>query len=107
MLETCFGAPYASTSSKYNAEDCFLQHLLTNFCGLYSVGFPKVLGFSMSIMLKIRFLGTLCLIFRTEKLLSVASFPSQLFCLHFHAIIISFQDTEHVGWTDYELVCTE
>jgi len=64
------------------------------------MGFPRVLGFSMSIMLKISFLDTQCLILKTEKLLLGVSCPRQLFCLHFYAIIIIFQDTEHVGWTD-------
>ena len=100
-------ALYASTSPKCNAKDCFLKHLLSNFCGLYSVRFLQVLGFSISIMLKINFLGTQCLIFKTENFLFGASSPRQQFCLHFYAVIISFQDTEHVGWTDYELVCTE
>jgi hypothetical protein len=100
MLEIFCGAFSASTSPKYNAKDCFLKHLLTDFCGLYSVGFPQVLVFSMTIVLKVSFLGSQYLIFKTENLLFGASCPRQLSCLHFYAIIISFQDTEHVGWTD-------
>jgi len=64
------------------------------------VGFPEVLGFCMNIMLKISFLGTQCLILKTEKLLFGASCPRHLFCLHFYAIIISCPDTEHAGWID-------
>lgn len=36
MLETCFGAFCASTSPKYNAEDCYLEHLLTNILWIIS-----------------------------------------------------------------------
>jgi hypothetical protein len=57
ILETCFGALCASASPKYDIEYCFLEHSLENIFGLYCMGFPQVLGFSLSVILEISFLS--------------------------------------------------